>query len=74
MLFKTTLGNRVEVLGRRRGMYGVKQKTMELHKAIEILEYHQQWRRGDIDEMKYTPKELTEALDLVLSEIKENGY
>ncbi len=39
---------------------------MKLNEAIEILEYHQRWRLGKIDEMKYTPKQLTKALDVVL--------
>ncbi len=43
---------------------------MKLNEAIEILEYHQRWRLGKIDEMKYTPKQLTKALDVVLSEFK----
>ncbi len=44
---------------------------MTLDKSIEILEYHQQWRRCIIDEMKYSPKELTEALDNVLNLVKQ---
>lgn len=43
---------------------------MKLNEAIEILEYHQRWRLGKIDEMKYVPKQLTKALDVVLSEFK----
>jgi len=44
---------------------------MELKKAIEILEYHQEWRIGKRDGMIYTPKELTKAFDLVLNEVKK---
>lgn len=44
---------------------------MELQTAIEILEYFQQWRLGKRDDMIYEPKELTKALDVVLSEVKK---
>jgi len=43
---------------------------MELQKAIEILEYHQEWRLGKRQEMIHEPKVLTEALDVVLKEVK----
>jgi len=46
---------------------------MELNKALEILRYHQSWRVGNIDEMKYTPIELTEAIDTLLKQFDENG-
>lgn len=39
---------------------------MKLKEAIEILSYHQKWRLGKVDEMKYSPKQLTEALDIAL--------
>jgi hypothetical protein len=44
---------------------------MTLQKAIEILEYHQEWRQGKQDEMIYEPKVLTRALDVVLEAIKQ---
>ena len=44
---------------------------MELQTAIEILEYHQEWRLGKRDAMTPEPKKLTEALDIVLSEVKK---
>lgn len=44
---------------------------MELKTAIEILEYHQEWRLGKRDDMIYEPKKLTEALDIVLNEVKK---
>lgn len=43
---------------------------MELKTAIEILEYHQEWRLGKREDMIYEPKKLTEALDIVLKEVK----
>ena len=43
---------------------------MELTTAIEILEYHQEWRLGKTDDMIHEPKKLTEALDVVLLNIK----
>jgi len=44
---------------------------MELKTAIEILDYHQEWRIGKRDDMIHEPKKLTEALDIVLSEVKK---
>jgi len=44
---------------------------MELEEAIKILEYHQDWRLGNIEEMIYEPKQLTEALDFVLKYAKK---
>jgi hypothetical protein len=43
---------------------------MELTKAIEILEYHQEWRLGKREDMIHEPKVLTEALDIVLEQVK----
>jgi len=45
---------------------------MDLKTAIEILEYHQEWRLGKRDDMIHEPKALTQALDIVLSEVKSN--
>lgn len=42
---------------------------MELKTAIEILEYHQEWRLGKREDMIHEPKKLTEALDVVLKEV-----
>ena len=44
---------------------------MELKTAIEILEYHQKWRLGEREDMIHEPKKLTEALDVLLSEVKK---
>ena len=44
---------------------------MELQTAIEILEYHQEWRLGKREDMIHEPKKLTEAFDIVLSKVKE---
>ena len=44
---------------------------MELKTAIEILDYHQEWRLGRREGMIHEPKKLTEALDIVLSEVKK---
>jgi len=46
---------------------------MDLKTAIEILEYHQEWRLGKREEMIHEPKKLTEALDIVLEEVKNNN-
>ena len=44
---------------------------MELKTAIEILEYHQEWRLGKRNDMIHEPKKLTEALDVALLELKK---
>lgn len=44
---------------------------MELQTAIEILEYHQEWRLGKREDMVHEPKKLTEALDVVLNEVNK---
>lgn len=44
---------------------------MELQTAIEILEYHQEWRLGKRENMIYEPQKITEALNIVLSEVKK---
>lgn len=44
---------------------------MELKTAIEILDYHQEWRLGKREDMIHEPKKLTEAIDIVLSEVKK---
>jgi len=46
---------------------------MELITAIEILEYHQEWRLGKREEMIHEPKKLTQALDVVLNQFKSNN-
>ena len=43
---------------------------MELKTAIEILEYHQEWRQGKREDMIHEPKKLTEALNIVLEQVK----
>ena len=43
---------------------------MNLKQAIEILDYHQKWRMGKVDEMIYEPKTITKALDVVLDKVK----
>ena len=44
---------------------------MELKTAIEILEYHQEWRSGKREDMIHEPKKLTQALDVVINEVKK---
>lgn len=45
---------------------------MTLIEAVKIIDYHQQWRLGKIQEMTYTPKQLAEALDVVLTRVKKD--
>lgn len=47
---------------------------MELQTAIEILEYHQEWRLGKKEVMIHEPKKLTEALDIVLTEVSGSTF
>ena len=46
---------------------------MDLQTAIEILEYHQKWRLGEREIMIHEPKRITEALDIVLNEVKNRS-
>ena len=43
---------------------------MTLHEAIAILEEYQAWRLGAETEM-INPKVLTQAIDLILNEVKK---
>tara|TARA_R110000751_G_scaffold85111_1_gene169982 strand:- start:366 stop:749 length:384 start_codon:yes stop_codon:yes gene_type:complete len=45
---------------------------MDLKDAIKVLDYHQRWRQGIEEDMKYKPLQLTEALDIVLEQVKKN--
>jgi len=45
---------------------------MKLKRAIKILNYHQRWRRGADIEMRYEPKELTEAIDVCLEKLNKD--
>ena len=47
---------------------------MELKTAIEILEYHQEWRLGKREEMIHEPKKLTEAIDVILEAVNVKKY
>jgi hypothetical protein len=38
--------------------------------AIQLLKKHQQWRLGFIEDMPCTPKELTAAINLVISKLE----
>lgn len=44
---------------------------MKLKTAVEILETHQKWRLGEIEDMPYEPKVVTQALHILLSESKK---
>ena len=39
---------------------------MKIEQAIEILKHFQIWRMGDIDDLDYTPKELSEAINFII--------
>ena len=44
---------------------------MELKTAIEILEYHNEWRLGKREDMIHEPEKVAQALDIVINEVKE---
>lgn len=44
---------------------------MELKEAIEILEYHQRWRKSE-ESVMVDPVTLTEAIDIILCHVKTN--
>jgi len=39
---------------------------MELSEAVEITKQHNAWRRGEGNEMPYSPKQVGEALDVLI--------
>jgi len=44
---------------------------MDLKKAIEILKHFNQWRRGEIDDLDYLPKEIGDAIDAVVKHYEQ---
>ena len=56
---------------RLNNVFNLNNDKMELKTAIEILEYHQEWRLGKREDMIHEPKKLTQALDIVLKEVKK---
>lgn len=43
---------------------------MEIYKALEILEQHNSWRRGNDDIEMYDPKLIGEAIDTIVVSFK----
>ena len=43
---------------------------METETAVKILEDHNKWRRGDDDMEMADPKQLGEAIDFIVSQLK----
>ena len=43
---------------------------MTTTKALEILKYHNDWRRGLHDVYHYTPKELTQAFQVAIKHLE----
>ena len=43
---------------------------MDIQTAIEIVEYHQSWRLGEKEEMLHEPRVLTDAINVLLAEVK----
>ena len=46
---------------------------MELKTAIEIFEYHLEWRLGLQENMKYSARELSQSFNIILERAK-SGY
>jgi hypothetical protein len=46
---------------------------MKLKHAIEVLEHHQRWRKGEEIEM-ILPSILSEAIDVILDELKSINH
>jgi|LakMenEpi03Aug12_release.lakeMendotaPanAssembly.Ray.scaffolds.fasta_scaffold6459223_2 hypothetical protein len=44
---------------------------MTLKQATEIIQHYQEWRLGKIDEIEYTPKAITEALNILIEHAKK---
>lgn len=43
---------------------------MTLQEATYILEHYNKWRRGEVDELIYTPAQIGIALDIVIQNVK----
>lgn len=50
----------------------MKNNCMKFLTALKILEYHQQWRCGKLNNMIYQPSELTEAINILIASAKTN--
>lgn len=44
---------------------------MKIEQAVQILEEHQKWRKGIIDDTSYSNKELSEAIDIIIKYCKK---
>jgi len=44
---------------------------MTLKQAREIAQHYQDWRLGKIDEIEYTPKAITESLNILIEHAKK---
>lgn len=44
---------------------------MTVKNAIKILEYHNKWRVGKVDDPIYTPREITEAMKTIIRYTKK---
>lgn len=51
--------------------YMNKEKNLKLDEAIEILEFHKEWRMGKREEMTFKPKSLVDSVDVLLEEVKK---
>jgi hypothetical protein len=42
---------------------------MKREEVIEILTNYQEWRLGNIDDLNYTPKEISQALEYAIENL-----
>jgi len=47
-----------------------KTNEMTTAKALEILKHHNVWRRGLVDDPKYTPTEIGQAIDVAIKHLE----
>jgi len=46
-------------------------KPMTTKEAIRIAEHYQKWRTGKIERIIYKPEEITQAIDIIITELKQ---
>jgi hypothetical protein len=44
---------------------------MTIKAAILILEEYNQWRRGDLDKLRFTPKTIGEAIETIVNDYEQ---
>lgn len=47
------------------------EKSGQLKEAIDVLKKHNEWRRGNVEDMPYKPKIVGKAIDTVVAEVEK---